>query len=246
MTSIDDLQHDLKSVSDSVLGDLSPEERVSMFAKAFGDRAATDDGYADERAEWLRESIPASSHADYREKMLVATGLSRSATYGLHMGYMQYRLVDEKAQKHLLNTLAMPELYGGDGGDAGEDSAVADTLDDLDLEPLNPDKIMDRARQKVDTAATGLYIEYHANKRFANKVLDVDLEEFLALSPSGWIDHVDFGAVLEHAEEKGHITDPTFVDEDGNTEEMPLEDAVETLYDELVRNWTGDLEEDEL
>jgi hypothetical protein len=124
---------------------------------------------------------------------------------------------------------------------------LVESLGEFDLDPLDFEKIMDQARQKVDTAATELYIEYHGNKRFTNEVLDVDLEEFLALSPSGWIDHVDFEAVLERAEEKGHIMDSlTIVDEDGNAEEMPLEDAVEYLYDECVRNWEGDLEEGEV
>jgi hypothetical protein len=236
MTSIDDLKHDVQSAQENVLRGLSPEERVRMFASVYGDHEDPTDAWEDERGDWLRESIPASSHADYRKKMLVATHLSRSATYGLHMGYMQYRLAEEKAQNELLKSLAMPEMYGGD---AGEDSAVADTLDDLDLEPLDHDKTMDRARQKVETAATGLYIEFHANKRFAEEVLDVDLEAFLALSPSGWIDHVDFCAVLERAEAEGHITDPLTVEDGDDTEKMPLEDAVEHLYDECVRNWNA-------
>lgn len=229
MTSLTELQHDLETVSDSILRDLSPEERVRMFAKTSVDRD-------EERMERLRESIPASSHADYREKMLIATGLSRSATYGLHMSYMQYLLAEEKAQKELLKSLAMPELYNEDARD--EECP-------LDEFTLDHEEIMAHAQQQVDTAATGLYIEYHANKRFANEVLDVALEEFLALSPSGWLDDVDFGAVLEDAEEKGSITDPTLVDDDGTIEEMSLEDAVEHLYDEIVRNWEGDLEEGE-
>ena len=231
MTSIDDLKHDVQSAQENVLRGLSAEERIRMFART------TAEG-ADERVEWLRESIPASSHAEYREKMLVALGLSRSATYGLHMGYMQYRLAEEQAQNELLKSLAIPEMYDGD---AGEDSAVGETLDEFDLEPLDLEKIMDRARQKVDTAATELYIEYHGNKRFATEVLDVTLEEFLALSSFGWIDNVDFAAVLERAEENSHIMDSlSIVDEDGTPEEMPLEDAVEYLYDECVRNWEGE------
>jgi hypothetical protein len=37
MTSIDDLQHDLKGVTDTVLGDLSTEERIRIFAKEAAD-----------------------------------------------------------------------------------------------------------------------------------------------------------------------------------------------------------------
>ena len=236
MTSIDDLKHDVQSAQEKVLRGLSSEERVRMFASVYGDHEDPADASEDGRVDWLRESIPASSHADYREKMLIATDLSRSATYGLHMGYMEYRLASEKYRFYLLNSLAMPEMFGGD---AGEGSAVDEILPDLDHE-----QILDRTKQKVDTAATDLYIQYHGNKRFAEKVLDADLGEFLALSPSGWVDHVDFGAVLESAEEKGHIMDPLTVAEGEDTEEMSLEDAVEYLYNECVRNWEGALEEE--
>jgi hypothetical protein len=34
MTSLNDLQQDLKNVSDNVLGDLDAEDRVRMFLKA--------------------------------------------------------------------------------------------------------------------------------------------------------------------------------------------------------------------
>jgi len=243
MTSINDLQRDLETVSDSVLAGLDAEDRVSMFAKALGDRDAPDGSYADQKTEWLRDTIPAETHAEYREKMLVALGLSRSATYNLHMDFMEYRLANQKAQQEVLRSLAMPEMYGGD---PDEDSAVAETLEDLDLEPLDYDKIMEQLRGRVKTAATGMYIEYHANKRFANEVLDVTLEEFLALSPSGRLDHVDLGAVLDRAEEKDQIADPSFADENGDVVEMTLEDAVETLYQDIVRNWSGELEEGEL
>jgi len=37
MTSIDDLKHDLKGLSDTVLGDLSTEERIRVFAKEAAD-----------------------------------------------------------------------------------------------------------------------------------------------------------------------------------------------------------------
>jgi hypothetical protein len=230
MTSIDDLKYDVKSAQENVLRDLSPEERVRMFAKAYGESGGGLEKFDDERTDWLRESIPANSHADYRKKMLIATDLSRSATYGLHMGYMQYRLAEKKYRSALLEWLAMPEY--------DQDSVAADALPDREHE-----QIMDRAKQSLETTATGLYIEYHANKRFAEEVLDVDLEALLALSPSGWIDHVDFGAVLKRAEAEGHITDPLTVEDGDDTEEMPLEDAVEHLYDECVRNWEGDLEE---
>jgi len=51
MTSIDDLQHDLKGVSDTVLGNLSTEERIRVFAKEAADGN-------DRRLEQLADTAP--------------------------------------------------------------------------------------------------------------------------------------------------------------------------------------------
>jgi hypothetical protein len=51
MTSIDDLKHDVRSVGDKQLGDLSAEERIRYFVK----EAAED---REERLEWLTDTAP--------------------------------------------------------------------------------------------------------------------------------------------------------------------------------------------
>jgi hypothetical protein len=55
MTSIDDLQHDLKGVSDGVLSDLDTEERLRVFIQ----EAAED---REERIEWLTETAPTKQY----------------------------------------------------------------------------------------------------------------------------------------------------------------------------------------
>ncbi|GAB6880737.1 hypothetical protein JCM17823_30110 [Halorubrum gandharaense] len=55
MTSIDDLQHDLKRVSDAALGDLDAEERLRLFIKA-----AADD--REERIDWLTDTAPTKQY----------------------------------------------------------------------------------------------------------------------------------------------------------------------------------------
>lgn len=55
MTSIDDLKHDLKGVSDGVLSDLDTEERLRVFIQ----EAAED---REERIEWLTETAPTKQY----------------------------------------------------------------------------------------------------------------------------------------------------------------------------------------
>jgi hypothetical protein len=55
MTSIDDFKHDLKGVSDTVLGDLDTEERLRLFIQ----EAAED---RKDRIEWLTETAPTKQY----------------------------------------------------------------------------------------------------------------------------------------------------------------------------------------
>jgi len=228
MTGKRSIESDLEDLSDDVLQGLPPKSRLRMMAEAESDGD-------DSRLEKLRETIPKREYRgidhEYRQKATRAHSLSWEATYGLHMAYMEYKLAKERTQKDLLNSLAMPELYDEDA-----DSPLDGALDH--------EEIMDRNRQKVKAAAVGLYVEYHANKRFAEEHLDVGVDKFLALSPPGWLADVDFEAVVAQLEDEDQIPDPIVTaDDDGETEEMALEDAVETLYDEILLTWEGETEE---
>ena len=55
MTSIDDLKHDLKGVSDTVLTDLDTEERLRLFIKEAAEGR-------EERIEWLTETAPTKQY----------------------------------------------------------------------------------------------------------------------------------------------------------------------------------------
>ena len=64
MTSIDDLKHDLKGVSNNVLGDLDTEERLRVFIQ----EAAED---REERIEWLTETAPTKQYEATRSRSLL-------------------------------------------------------------------------------------------------------------------------------------------------------------------------------
>lgn len=84
MTSIDDLKHDLKGVSDGVLGDLDTEERLRVFIK----EAAED---REERIEWLRDTAPryeyTATDLEYTNGTLKVSMMSLMARNQLYQNY---------------------------------------------------------------------------------------------------------------------------------------------------------------
>jgi len=84
MTSIDDLHHDLKGVSDNVLGDLDTEERLRLFIQ----EAAED---REDRLEWLAETAPryqyTATDLEYTNGTLKVSMLSLMARNQLYQNY---------------------------------------------------------------------------------------------------------------------------------------------------------------
>jgi hypothetical protein len=88
MTSIDDLHHDLKNVSDTVLGDLDTEERIRIFAKA----AAEGDG---DRIQQLVDTAPTKEYTatdlDYLNGIKKVGAVSLQARHELQKLYQVIR-----------------------------------------------------------------------------------------------------------------------------------------------------------
>jgi hypothetical protein len=84
MTSIDDLHHDLKGVSDTVLGNLSTEERIRVFAKEAADGN-------DRRLEQLADTAPRKKYTaadlDYISGIETIEKLSIQARHELQSRY---------------------------------------------------------------------------------------------------------------------------------------------------------------
>jgi len=84
MTSLNDLQQDLKNVSDNVLSNLSAEERVRMFLKAAAEGQ-------DDRIEMLRDSAPRYEYEtrdlEFTHGAIEAYTLSRMANASLERLY---------------------------------------------------------------------------------------------------------------------------------------------------------------
>lgn len=154
MTSLTDLQHDLKNVSDNVLSNLSPDEHLRVLIQEMAEGR-------DERIEWLADAAPRREYRavdpEYKKRMHMAFDFSLSATYTLHTWYLRWQL--KLAE---LETLAVsrPDFY-----DAVVDENESVTVGERDV-------------------ATRLYIEYRAHEQFASEHLDTTLEELLTLSRS--------------------------------------------------------------
>lgn len=89
MTSIDDLKHDLKGVSDTVLGNLSTEERIRVFAK----EAAEGN---EERLEQLVDTAPRYEYTSTDLKYL--NGIKKVGTASLqarHELQKRYLVIDQ-------------------------------------------------------------------------------------------------------------------------------------------------------
>jgi hypothetical protein len=98
MTSIDDLKHDLKGVSDTVLGNLSTEERIRTFAK----EAAEGN---EERLEQLADTAPRKEYRatdlDYLNGIKKVGVLSLQARHELQKRYQVITEHETTRDKHM-------------------------------------------------------------------------------------------------------------------------------------------------
>lgn len=113
MTSIDDLQHDLKGVSDTVLGDLSTEERIRVFAKEAG-------GGNEGRLEQIVDTAPVRKYTatdlEFLNGTKVITVLSLQAKYDLQKRYQaidQHETVRDKCIALMLLNESLSHLSRG-------------------------------------------------------------------------------------------------------------------------------------
>jgi hypothetical protein len=113
MTSIDDLKHDLKGVSDSVLGNLSTEERIRVFAKEAADGN-------EERLEELADTAPryeyTSTELEYLNGIMKLGAVSLQARYELQKRYQvitEHETTRDKYMPLMVLNESLSRLSGG-------------------------------------------------------------------------------------------------------------------------------------
>ena len=265
MTSRRKLQRELEELGEETLTALPPDSRLKLMiqSQAAGNEELTDR---------LRKTIPERDYRgidhEYKQQATVAVIMAKQAVYELHLSFMEYELARTESQKTLLSSLARPADAGEDpiGEDAvneaaeGEDVEVTeDAAEALGKQDVH-DVAMQGSRRHLRQAATFLYVDYHAYKRFAEEQLDISLTELLDWVPSrtvpSWakpldgvdpeklteptpcaFTDIDLERIIAQAEEEDLISDPVPTEADGSVEEIALEELVESEYQELVAMW---------
>lgn len=223
------LDNEIDKLSDEVLGDIDPERRLQLVleAKAEGNNHWT---------EHLIESCPqhnyvATDHV-FTDRMRIARRMIERAVYELHTTYLQYTYLQQQQRyTWLLDYERDEELSDEELNRVGE---RADTLQELFAE---------------------LYTSYHAHRRFATEILDVDFETWIALHPEGTTvfevvsERINSEGTIELVEahlaelldERDKETNPDRTTAD--QEPVALEDITDVRYEILVSAWEENISE---
>ncbi|WP_336361975.1 hypothetical protein [Halalkalicoccus salilacus] len=222
------LGNEIDELSDDVLRDLEPEQRLQLLLSA----------QADENEQWIDRLVETCPRHKYRgtdrafaNRARLAQRIAQEAVYDLHTTYLQYSLTEQQHYSWILNQGLDEELS-------------AEELDRASEQTME----LRRLFAKLSTS-------YHAYRRFATEILDVDPETWLAFHPEGptvfegVADVIDDQLEIELAEsylnvrfgenEKkvdNEVADPdqTAPDDDHR---MMLEDVAEIRYEELLSVW---------
>ncbi|WP_336361923.1 hypothetical protein [Halalkalicoccus salilacus] len=224
------LGDDIDELSDDLLRDLEPEQRFQLHLRA----------QADGKEQWIdrlvetcpRYKYTATDHA-FTDRVQLAQRLAQQAVYDLHTTYLHY----EYLQQQQRYTWAL---------DYERDEEVSD-------------EELDRAAERADEIRESfaeLYTSYHAHRRFATEILDVDPKIWLASHPEGSTvfeivaDVIDDQREIELAESYLNEQLEEDKEDEGDTETADpdqtapdddhrgtLEDVAEMRYEELTSAW---------
>ena len=221
------LGNEIDELSDAILRDLEPEQRLQLLLRA---RADGNEQWIDRLVESCpRYKYTATDHA-FTGRVRLAQRVAQQAVYELHTTYLHYKYTQQ--QQHYTWLLD-------------------------DEEPS--DEELDRASERADELRelfAELYTIYHAHRRFATEILDVDPETWLAFHPEGptvfeiVADMIDdqreikraesyLNEQLEADEEEEVDTETADPDQSAPDDDhrVTLEDVAETRYKALASAW---------
>ena len=224
------LENEIDELSDTILGDLEPDQRLQLLLRA----------RADENEQWIDRLVETCPQYDYTatdhaftDRVQLAQRIAQQAVYELHTTYLHYEYTRQQQRYTWL-------------------------LDDVrDEEPS--DEELDRASERADEIRelfADLYTIYHTHQRFATEILNVDPETWLTFHPEGptvfevVADVIDDHREIEFAEsylneqfeadEEEEVdteaTDPDQTVPDDDHKET-LEEITEIRYEALASVW---------
>ena len=226
------LENEIDELSDEILGDLEPDQRLQLVlsAQANGN---------EQRIDRLVETCPQykymATDRAFANRARLAQRIAHQAVYELHTTYLQYELTQQQHYTWILS-------YERDERPSGEEL----------------DRVLERSYE-LRMLFIELYTSYYAHRRFATEVLDINPETWLACHPEGSsIFEVVTGAIddqrkiefaesylnarLEEEEVDNGTAEPDQIVPDDN-HQVTLEDLVEIRYEVLASVWEDGIAE---
>lgn len=211
---------ELEDISEELLRDLDPDERVRMILRA---RTRDDDRHVKQLVDSTPRKTYKSVDHEYRNRMLFATTEAMSAAYAIQTAYLEFMWMSSETTHWNLQDLfdLIPE-------------SLRDPPEDIDMPPIDERRATYEFRKQ--RALTNLYITYHTYRRFAEEQLGLSLEEFIIptqpeFDPAPIEDCLGIyeGLIEEIENEAKELTDD---DESLPTHDEIVENELEVLVDE--------------
>jgi hypothetical protein len=203
------LQHDLDELSEAILGELAPTDRVALMLQA----------QAADREDWidrLRETCPRHTYETldvrYTNRMQLALVTGLRAVYDLRVALQEFRYATVQRQCELALSVVAAE----------DDDPLVERLIDMIATPGPPPIVW----------VASMARDYRGYKRFATDVLGVPLADWLGVHPDGPAIAETTAEVVDMHE--GMLgADDAEVGADG----MDVDEAADALFESLVEEW---------
>lgn len=217
------LEGEIDEVSDEILEDLSPDKRLQLVLES---RAEGNEQEVDQ----LMKSCPryevTVKDREFINRLRLAQQYVNHAICGLYTAYLQYELVVQRLGYQW----------------------QLDEERDRPLSDMERDRVGEQCKNRC-ALLVRLYTSYHAHRRFATEVLEVDLKTWVAQYPGSIVinavasviddrerielANADLKDLLEKEESEAGDSDQAASD----SEPMTLDDRVEILYEILRQTW---------
>ncbi|WP_134670247.1 hypothetical protein [Halorussus marinus] len=208
------VENELDELSDEILRELSPDERLPLVLTAAADGK-------DDWLDRLNETCPRYTYTKrdvrYTNRTRLAFILARKAVYDLHTTWLLFEWLYSHHMQMTVIALC------------------------TELDPENVDRLDDSEGRDPGALLRHLYATYHGYERFADEDLGVSLETWLSIHPEG---EGIATAVAEVLEERAGLLSVAEEDvtpqseTDDSEERVPVDELADLWYRNVNRRWT--------
>lgn len=217
------VENDIADVGEEVLRGLSPDDRLRLLIES----------HAEDRDEWIDKLHETTPKHDYRAKdhnvsnrVRYAYILAQHAAYDLWTAWLRYHwMLSESVFERVSDLFDLPKA-----------SDHFDEEQQMDYDAQIMSKVME------------MYVDYHTFARFAEEVLDVDLETWLtsmhhdgdhivpAVKEVLEMEQATIDKLREEIPEIGELLNEHM--DDGHDYATSLEETVDHEYEGLCESWS--------